>query len=161
VDQFCLARVKSGSDREPAGAHRLGDRGRAADAAGGAVERRDEAVADGVDLVSAEALELTPDQRVVALEQVAPLAVAEPRRERRARTRGVPDERAPSVAVAGLGREGRRRNARVDRVGPVLLELAEPRVELVLREQGGARAREGAVEDQRCCPLRVGGGEER
>ena len=43
----------------------------------GAVERREEAVTGGVDLAAAVALELAADDRVVAVEQVAPGAVAE------------------------------------------------------------------------------------
>src|SRR5262249_27959405 len=81
VDELGLACVEASSDAEAESADRLGDRRGAADPARGAVERGDEAVAGGADLLTAEALELAPHQRVVALEEIAPLAVAEPRGE--------------------------------------------------------------------------------
>ena len=77
VDQLALAGVQAGADLEAELAHRLGDRAGAADRPGRAVEGGEEAVAGGVDLLAAEPDQLAPDERVVALEQVAPAPVAE------------------------------------------------------------------------------------
>jgi hypothetical protein len=52
------------------------DRGGAANCTGGPVETRKEAVACRVDLASAKANELLPDERVMALDQIAPARVA-------------------------------------------------------------------------------------
>ena len=89
------------------------------------------------------------------------LAVHPQERQRGPRARRASQERSPGLAIARLVRAARRGHAGIDRVGPVALELLEPRVELLLGHQLRARAREGAVEDQRGRALRVGRGEER
>ena len=80
---------------------------------------------------------------------------------RGARARRVPHERAPAPAVILVDRSTGSRDGGVDRVRPVPLERLEASVELLLGHQAGARAREGAVEDERSRPLRIGRREER
>src|SRR5206468_5668421 len=57
--------------------HRLAELGRAADRPGRPVEGREEAVAGRVDRAAAEANELAAHELMVALEQLAPSAIAE------------------------------------------------------------------------------------
>ena len=75
--QLALAGVQAGpclhADRADRGADRLA----AADRPGRAVEHREEAIAGGVDLAAAEALELAAHERMVTLEQAVPALVAE------------------------------------------------------------------------------------
>src|SRR5205085_4886335 len=79
VDDLAFAGVQAGPHLDPEIADRLGDRARAPDRARGAVERRKEAVAGGVDLNPAMANELPSDDLVVLLKQLAPPAVTERR----------------------------------------------------------------------------------
>ena len=72
-----LARVDPGPDLDTERLHRVGDRLRAADGARGAVERRQEAVAGGIDLTPSVPFELDPGFRVMLGEQLAPPAVPE------------------------------------------------------------------------------------
>ena len=76
VHHLELAGVEAGAHLQPERAHRLGHGGGAADRPRGAVERGQEAVARALDLPAAVALERLPEERVVALEQEAPAAVA-------------------------------------------------------------------------------------
>ena len=71
--------VQSGPDLEPERRHRLRDCAGAANPRCRPVERREEPVARRVDLAAAEALELTSDDRVVTLDEVAPTLVADAR----------------------------------------------------------------------------------
>ena len=92
----------------------VADGGRAADRAGGTIERGKEPVTRGVELATTEALELTADQRIVRLEKLTPPTVSElcrPRggaddvgeehsgEHRRARRRGVPPSRNSSISL--------------------------------------------------------------
>src|SRR5438132_961535 len=87
-DQLALPSVQpcSDLDAEPGqlAAHGAG----AADSASGAVKSGEKAVAGGVDLTAAEALQLLADDLVVGLEEVAPAFVAEGGRPQ-ARLRGL------------------------------------------------------------------------
>jgi hypothetical protein len=84
ADELALARVDANAHLDAQIARRPGDRQRAAQRARrGAVERREEAVADGLDLAPFKARELLAHLLVVAREQVAPAPVAERRRVRR------------------------------------------------------------------------------
>ena len=90
----------------------------AADRPGRAVERGEEAVADDLDLVPAEALELAPDDPVVVRQQALPAAVAELGRQlRRADDVGEQDGREHAARL------GRRPNA-----GHEVLDLGDDRV---------------------------------
>src|SRR5439155_24867411 len=77
VEQLALARVQAGSHLDSQCADSFDDRLGAADRPCRPVEAGQEAVAGGVDLAAAEADELAADELVVALEQLAPGAVAE------------------------------------------------------------------------------------
>ena len=83
VQQLALARVQPCAHLEAEVAHPFGDRAGAAYGPGRSVEAGEEPVARRVELASAEAHELTPDQGVVFLEQLAPAAIAEVCRPRR------------------------------------------------------------------------------
>jgi hypothetical protein len=77
VHQLALARVQAGAHLQSQLRHGLDDRVRTADGPRRPVEGREEAVSGCVHLRSAEADELAADELVVALEEVAPGAVAE------------------------------------------------------------------------------------
>src|SRR5262245_14271633 len=66
LDPLALAGVEPGTDLQPERANCLPDRQRALDRAAGAVERREEAVAGGVELLAAEPRQLGPHDGVVA-----------------------------------------------------------------------------------------------
>src|SRR5256885_5072605 len=72
-----FARVEAGADLEAERAHALADRARGPHRARRAIEGREEAVASRVDLAPAELRQVLAHQRVVGVEQVAPLAVAQ------------------------------------------------------------------------------------
>jgi hypothetical protein len=72
-----LARVQACAEFDPERADRIADRLGRTDRARRAVERREETVAGRVDLASPETLELTSDESVMLVEQVAPGPVAE------------------------------------------------------------------------------------
>ena len=61
------------------GASRSIDRARTLDGLRGSVEHGEEAVAGGVELAPTEALQLAPNDRVVAADELLPAPVAEPR----------------------------------------------------------------------------------
>ena len=65
VDELALPRVEAGANVDSEVAHRLSDLARAADPSRGTVEAREEAVARGVELASAEARKVPADDRVV------------------------------------------------------------------------------------------------
>src|SRR5262249_33586929 len=67
-----LAGVQAGAHLEPERADRVSNAEAASNAARRAVEERQEAVARGRDLASAEMRDLTPHQRVVSYKQIAP-----------------------------------------------------------------------------------------
>jgi hypothetical protein len=75
--RFALAGVHAGTDLEAEGATAAADRLGTADGAGRPVEGREKAVARGVDLAAAEALELAPGDAVEAVEQLVPARIAE------------------------------------------------------------------------------------
>src|SRR5262245_32053327 len=77
VDELALARVQPGAYVDAELAHTVDDRLGATDGACRAVERGEEPVAGGVHLAAASACELPTDNRVVALEQLAPTGIAE------------------------------------------------------------------------------------
>ena len=77
VEQLAFTSVKAGTDLQPELGKSVADRGGAADPARWAIEGREEAVPGALDLAAAEALELSADDSVVALEQVVPAPVAE------------------------------------------------------------------------------------
>src|SRR5437764_13783900 len=72
-----LARVETGADLEAERAHAVADRARGPHRPRRAVEGRQEAVASRVDLAPTELRQVLANQRVVGVEQVAPLAVAQ------------------------------------------------------------------------------------
>jgi hypothetical protein len=71
-EELALARVQACPNLEPEALDGVTGGDGAADGARRAVEAREEAVAGGVDLPSAEALQLAPYDRVVAPEQLGP-----------------------------------------------------------------------------------------
>ena len=75
--QLALARVQARAHLEPDALHVVDDRARAADRAGRPVEGREEAVARGVDLTPSEAFQISADDLVVTVEQIAPASVSE------------------------------------------------------------------------------------
>ena len=99
VDDLALARVDPGTDLEPQGADIVGYGARAADRAARPVEGGDEAVPGRVQLLSAIAGELLPDQRVVPGEQRPPLSVPE---------RGCPLGRSDDVREEDRGEDALR-----------------------------------------------------
>src|SRR5262245_41880721 len=72
-----LAGVEPRSDVETEPADALDDRAGGAHGPGGAVERRQESIACGVDLPTPEARELLADERMVGLQHVPPAPIAE------------------------------------------------------------------------------------
>src|SRR5262249_4333298 len=74
--ELALARVDAGADLHAELPDRLAGRDRAADGARRTVEAREEAVASGVDLPAAKALELAPHGGVVSAQELAPAAIA-------------------------------------------------------------------------------------
>jgi hypothetical protein len=107
ADHLALARVHPGSDGDPERPDLVEDRPSAADGARGAVEAREEAVAGRVDLAPAEAHELAAGDRVVAVHEVAPAPVAEPRRVlRRAHDVDEHDRGEDAVGLARLTHAG-------------------------------------------------------
>src|ERR1700716_2628595 len=70
-------RVDPGTDLQTQAAHLAYDRASTADAAGRPVEGRQEAVAGGINLTTAEPGELLTDDGVVAVEQIPPPPVAQ------------------------------------------------------------------------------------
>src|SRR5262245_61459631 len=72
-----LAGVDSDAHLEPDGPDGIANGEAAPDATRRAVEQRQEAVAGGCDLASAEVRELTPHQRIVSEEQIAPCPVTQ------------------------------------------------------------------------------------
>ena len=109
---------RPGADLEPERAHRLRDRGGAADRARGPVEGGEEAVAGALHLAAAVAVERLAEERVVALEQEAPAAVA----HLGGAAGGVADVREQH------GGEHPVRLALVARAGEELLDLADQRL---------------------------------
>src|SRR5205823_14646140 len=77
ADHLALAGVYASAHIDAERADVLPDRTRAADRARGTVERRQEAVAESLDLVPAERCELATHELVVVLEQRTPTVVAE------------------------------------------------------------------------------------
>src|SRR6202035_2358862 len=111
---LALSRVDAGPDLQAESRHRVDDGTRTTDRARRTVECRQEPVACGVDLTTAEADELAPHGRMVGLEQLAPAAVAE-----LARLLGRPDE---------VGEENRREHALgIGRLALAGQELPDPR----------------------------------
>src|SRR3954467_9255495 len=77
-DELALPGVEPGPDGQPEQAgDRVADGACAPDRSGRAVECREKAVADALDLPAPEAVQLVPDHRVVALQQVPPPPVAQ------------------------------------------------------------------------------------
>src|SRR5581483_4646450 len=76
-DGFDLARMESDAHLKAKGRRVLHDRVRAADGASRTVERGQEAVAERLYLMSAEAHELAPDPRLMLCEQLTPAGVAD------------------------------------------------------------------------------------
>ena len=113
-----LADVDAGPDLEPELPDAVADRDRAADRAGRAVERREEPVADDLDLVAAEPLELATDDAVVVGEQGLPADVAE---------LGRPLGRADDVGEQD-GRQHASRLGRRPDAGDERLDLGDHRV---------------------------------
>lgn len=74
---LALAGMEPGADVDPERPDVVGDRAGAADTARRTVEGRQEAVTGRVDFTAPEPLEITPDNGVMAVQQVAPAAVAE------------------------------------------------------------------------------------
>src|SRR5262249_9813903 len=74
-----LAGVEPGANVKTERVDAVAHRARAADRAGGAVERGENPVARGVDLAAPEAAELAPEDRVVPLEEIPPAAIAQGR----------------------------------------------------------------------------------
>ncbi len=72
IDPLALARVQSGANLDTQLAHSLSDRVRAPNRTRRAVERREEAVARGIQLGAAEAHELAADEPMVRLDQLPP-----------------------------------------------------------------------------------------
>ncbi len=77
------------------------------------------------------------------------------------RAGGVSHEGAPGFAVARVGREARRRNTRIDGVGPCGFDTPEPRFQLLMSHEVRAGPGEGTVQDQCRALLRIRGSEER
>ena len=121
ADALALAGVDPGAHRDAGGARALGDLERAAHRAGRAVEGGEEAVAERLDLLAAVAGERGAHERVMAVEQLAPAAVAD--------LRG-PLGRADDVREQDGGEHalGRPRGARA---GHELLHLVDDRLDLV------------------------------
>ena len=109
-----------GPDLEPQLADAVADRDRTADRAGRAVERREEPVADDLDLVAAEPLELTAHDPVVVGQQGLPADVAE---------LGRPLGRADDVGEQD-GRQHASRLRRRPDAGDERLDLGDHRVEV-------------------------------
>src|SRR5881392_2647777 len=101
ADVLALARVQAGANADPRSVGRLEDRASATDRARRAVERREEAVADRLDLATLEAAESLSDPALVALEQLSPALVA----QLGGRARGVDDvgEQHRGEDALGLG----------------------------------------------------------
>src|SRR6185369_10707 len=77
ADELALPGVQAGADLDAQAADRGDDGARAAQGVGRrALERGDVAVADGLDLAAAVALDLAADRAVVGGQQVAPAPVA-------------------------------------------------------------------------------------
>src|SRR4029079_8555157 len=74
---FDFAGMDPGAHADVVGGEGVSDRPRTIGRGAGTVERGDEAVAHGLDLATAKASDLDPHALVVAVEQVAPGAVAE------------------------------------------------------------------------------------
>jgi hypothetical protein len=77
ADQFYLASVHPGANREPECGDRLPNRAGAANRAGGAVENGQESIAGRLNLASTEAVELAARLMVVLEEHLAPGGVAQ------------------------------------------------------------------------------------
>src|SRR5580765_3903970 len=77
ADELALARVHSGADFEPDAAERACDCLRAADCSNRPVEAREESVACGIDLPSAETDQLAADECVVPFDKLAPAGISE------------------------------------------------------------------------------------
>src|SRR6185369_384701 len=75
--QLDLTGVQTGADLEPEAADRTSDCTCTADRARGSVERRQQAVADELDLAPAESLEMPAYHVVMLIEQLVPAPVAE------------------------------------------------------------------------------------
>ena len=114
--ELALAGVQARAHVEAERATHVRDRPRAADRARRPVEGGEEPVAGRVDLAPAEALELATHERVVALEQLAPAAVAE-----LARARSV----EPTMSVNRTVASTRSGSARLAHAGEELLDLVE------------------------------------
>ena len=74
---FALASVKTSTNVEAHQLHLVADRLRGTNGASRAVEGCEEPVTCGVDLLPVERRKFTPDQCVMAVEQFAPLPVAQ------------------------------------------------------------------------------------
>ena len=77
VDDLALAGVQARSDVESEFGHCRHDRVGAPHRTSRPVETREEAVTGGIDLAPTKADELLPDERVVALDEIAPARVAQ------------------------------------------------------------------------------------
>src|SRR6266545_1879928 len=113
IDDFAFTSVQAGPNVDTELAHGIGNCAGAADRPCWTVERSEEAVPGSVELLALEASELTANQRVVAVEQLAPGCVAElSRRFRRTDDVGEEDgqdaigfDEVPLAALPDLGEE--------------------------------------------------------
>jgi hypothetical protein len=77
VDHLALTGMHPGPHFDAQGPRCVSDRASATHGSGGTVERGEQSVAGGVDLLAAKAVELAANERMVRLEQVAPSSVTE------------------------------------------------------------------------------------
>lgn len=103
-----FARVDAGSHVEPERADTIDNRLRAPDGAPGAIERREEAVARGIDLLATVAGKLASHKRVVPLQEVGPRTVTERGCTRR-RVGDVSEQHGRQDTVRGKPRNIRRK----------------------------------------------------
>lgn len=89
------------------------------------------------------------------------LTIHAKRRNRCSRAGGVSHESAPGFTVARVGREARRRKARIHGVGPRGLDSLQPRLQLRLGHEVRTGPGERTVQDECRTLFRVGGREER
>ena len=73
---LALARVQPSSDLDPQVMHRTPNRVRASDRPGWAIEGRQDAITNHVNLLSPIAVELPPHKGMIALQEIAPALVA-------------------------------------------------------------------------------------
>src|SRR5205823_7146036 len=141
--QLAFTGVHACPDLEAEPPDGVDDRGRAADRTRRAVEGRKEAVARGVLLLTTEAVELAPDERVVPLEQLTPGTIAHLCRLR-ARTDDVGEEDGGQHGVRDLRRRLTRDEA-LDLFRDLRGEQAAPVVGAARAQRGGLRTAARAV----------------